>query len=139
MVAVAVGGIQVCVESTGGCKSVTLNTWNLYQSAHRVASHAEMMFKSHFGSIFYLRRTAAKQLANRCRSHGASHANLTLASHIGTRYGGVLLHYVAHQSGCGYGMENLCVAEVVALLAMVEHCRQHATRATGGSRDDGAA
>src|SRR3712207_7476954 len=44
--------IEICVQSTGGSISITLNTRYLNQSAYRITSHSEMMLQSHFRSIF---------------------------------------------------------------------------------------
>lgn len=60
MMAIREGSVEVCIQSSGGSKGISLDARNLNQSANRVAGHSEMMLQSHFGSIFYLSRTASE-------------------------------------------------------------------------------
>ncbi len=77
------------------------------------------MLQAHLGGILNLRRRTAKELASGSRSHGASHAHLTLATDVGTRYGCVLLNDVAYKPRSGEGMKNLLLGEAMARGKMV--------------------
>ncbi len=100
--AVREGRVQVGVECARGREGVAFYARYLYEAAYGVACHAELVFKPHLGGILYLRRAASEQLARRCGSHRAGHSHFALASHVGSRDGCVLLHYVAYQAGSGY-------------------------------------
>lgn len=53
-------GVEIRVKGTGGGESVSLDTWDLYQAADRIAGHSQMVFQPHLGGIFNLRRTATE-------------------------------------------------------------------------------
>ena len=113
VVSVGERGIEIGSESTGGSKGIALYTRYLYQSADRVAGHAEMMLKSHLCRILYLCRTTSEELACSSTGHGTSYAHLALAAHVCAGDGGVVLDHIADESGCGQGMTYALVAEVV--------------------------
>ena len=46
--------IEVGIQSPGSGKGVPLDSWNLNQSAYRIAGHAKMVFQCHLGRILYL-------------------------------------------------------------------------------------
>lgn len=60
MMAIREGSVEVSIQCSGGSKGISLDARNLNQSANWVAGHSEMMLQSHFGSIFYLSRTASE-------------------------------------------------------------------------------
>lgn len=123
------GGIDVSVESAGCGEGVTFDTRYLDEAAYGVASHSEVMFESHLGSIFYLGDAATEQLACCAGRHCTGNAHLALASHLGTRYRRIRLHNVSDKSGrcqCPY---DTYLIELVALPDMIKHCWQHAARA----------
>ena len=93
--------VEVRIQCACGCKGISFYAWYLHQAAHRVASHAQMVFQSHLCGILNLSRTATKQLACGSRSHSTSHANLTLATNVGTRDRGVFVKDGAKNAGCG--------------------------------------
>ena len=103
VVAIGEGGVDVGVKGTGCSVCVALNAGNLYETAHGVAGHTQMVLKGHFGGVFDLRRTPAKQLVGSGGSHSASHTHFALTAHLGTRDGGVGAHDVAYQS-CRQGI-----------------------------------
>ena len=55
-------GVKVGIQGACGGVGITFDARDLYQSANWVAGHTQMMLQSHFGGIFYLCRTASKQL-----------------------------------------------------------------------------
>lgn len=90
------GGIDIGVEGAGCGIGVALDAWNLHQTAHRVASHAEMMFQPHFSGIFNLGRAAAEELQG-CRGcHGAGHTYFSLTADLGAGDAGILFDDVAY-------------------------------------------
>ena len=98
-----------------------------------------MMLQSHFGSIFYLSRTASEKLTGCSRSHGAGNTYLALATHIGTTDRGIVLHDVTPQSGSSQGTQDAVFAHVVCRMHVIEHGRKHAAGTTGRCRNDGSA
>ncbi len=124
--AVGERGVSVGIQRSSGCIGIALYARNLHHAAHRVARHAQMMFKPHLGGIFYLCRASAKQLRRRSGSHRTRHPYFSLAPGFGTRDRGVVLHYVAHKSGGGESAQHTHIAEIAAFLKMIEHGRHHA-------------
>ena len=76
------GGIDVSVESAGCGEGVTFDTRYLDEAAYGVASHSEVMFESHLGSIFYLGDAATEQLACCAGRHRTGNAHPTSAPDI---------------------------------------------------------
>ena len=137
MMAIREGSVEVCIQSSGGSKGISLDARNLNQSANRVAGHSEMMLQSHFGSIFYLSRTASEKLAGCSRSHGAGNTYLALATYISTTDRSILLYDVAHQSGCSQGSQDALFTHIMRSKHVVEYSWQYTTGATGRSCNDG--
>ena len=108
------------------------------KSANRVAGHSEMMLQSHFGSIFYLSRTASEKLTGCSRSHGAGNTYLALATYISTTDRSILLYDVAHQSGCSQGSQDALFTHIMRSKHVVEYRWQYTTGTTGRSCNDGA-
>ena len=139
VLAVGKGGIEVGVECSGGRKGVALDAGYLHEAADGVARHAEVMLQPHLCRILYLCHAAAKELTGCCGGHGAGYADFTLTADIGSGDAGVLLDEIADESGGGDGVEDALFGEGVVVPQMVEHGRQYAAGATGGSRDDESA
>ena len=59
VVTVGRDGIECGIGSTSGSKGITLNAWNLNQTADGVAGDAEVLLKSHRGRLCYLVGTAS--------------------------------------------------------------------------------
>ena len=55
---------------------IALDAGNLHETAYGVACHAEVVFESHFGSIFNLRRTASEELVGSGGRHSAGYTHL---------------------------------------------------------------
>ena len=94
MVAVGKSRVDVGVQGSGSGVGIALDAWNLDKTTHRVAGHAQVVFKRHLCGVFNLGRTSPKQLVGSSGSHGAGHAHLALTAHLGTRDGGVGAHDV---------------------------------------------
>ena len=139
VLAIGEGGVDIGVQRTGGRKGVALNAGDLDEAADGVASHAQMVFKAHFGRILDLGRAASKEHAGGGRRHGAGHAHLALAADLGAGDGGVLLDDIAHDTGRSQRVADLLVAEGVSLGQVVKDARHDAAGAAGRGRDDGAA
>ena len=120
VLAVRESRVEVGIERTGGGKGVALYTGYLYQSAYRVAGHAEVMLQSHLSCILYLGGAAAEELTSRSAGHGAGHAHLALTAHVGTRDGGILLDQVAYETRRGQGVQDAAVGELVPVRQVVE-------------------
>jgi hypothetical protein len=56
-----------------------------HQPAHGVAGHAQVVLHADFGSVFHLLGAAAHHSGQAGRGHGAGHAHLALAAHLGAR------------------------------------------------------
>lgn len=136
MLAVGKCRIKVGIKCAGGSIGVALNAGYLHKAAHGVASHAEVMLKSHFGCIFHLRRASAKKLVCCTGSHGASYTHFALTSYFGTCYGGVLFHDIAYQSGGGECPKYSGLGKIAAFLEMIKYGRNHSARTAGGCSDN---
>ena len=82
MHAIGEGGVKVGIQGACGGIGIPFYTRNLHQSAYRVAGHSQMMFQTHFRSIFYLCGAAAKKLVGGCRSHCTGYADFSLAAYF---------------------------------------------------------
>ena len=71
------------------------------------------MFKRHLSGILNLGGTPTKQLVGSSGSHGTSHANFALTSHLGARDGGIGAHNIAHQASCHQGTDNAKVGKLI--------------------------
>ncbi len=80
-----------------------------------------MVFETHLGGVFDLRRGSAEELARGGGSHGARHADLALAADLGARNGGVGLGDVAEKSGGGQRPQDADAQEVARGGEVVEH------------------
>ena len=63
MTSIGKSRIDISIQSPRRSIGIPFDTRYLYQSAHRIASHTQMMFQPHFGGILDLRRTTTEQLA----------------------------------------------------------------------------
>lgn len=108
-------GVEIRVKGTGGGESVSLDTWDLYQAADRIAGHSQMVFQPHLGGIFNLRRTATEKLARGGGSHRARHPHLTLTADLGTRDGGVPFDYIPDDPGCSQSVKHTNILEIMPL------------------------
>ena len=99
-------------------------------------SGAEVVLQGHLSGIFYLGRTASKQLVGGSGSHGAGHTYFTLTSYLGSRDGGDGAHDVAYQARCHQGAHDAQVGKLIALGEVIEHRGHHAARSAGRGRDD---
>src|SRR3712207_8230807 len=86
MLTVRERGVKLRIERPTSRKSIALDTRYLYQTADRVAGHAQMVLQSHLGGILYLRRTTSEKLTRSRAGHSTSHTNLTLAAYLCSRY-----------------------------------------------------
>lgn len=132
-------GIEIGVKRTSSRVSITFNAGNLNESANRVASHSEVVLKTHFRCIFYLRRTSSEELNGSSCTHSTSHTHFALASHFRTGNGGVLLHDISDETGRCESPQNTCFGEMLALPEVVENTWQNTAGTAGGSRHDLAA
>ena len=62
MYAVGEGGIDVGVQRTRSSIGITFYARYLHETTHRVAGHAQVVFKPHLGRIFYLGWATSKEL-----------------------------------------------------------------------------
>ena len=127
---------DVGVECSGGGEGITFDARNLHQAADRVASHAEVVLKSHLAGVFDLCHAASEELTGGTGSHSAGHSHFTLAPYFGARYRGVGFHDIANQSGGYQGALDAPVVEFVALVKMIQCCGQHSARAAGWRGDN---
>ena len=137
--AVGERGVDVGVERPGGGYGVAFDAGHLHQTAHGVAREAQVVFERHFRRILDLRRGASEELACCGRSHGAGHAHLALAAHLGARDGRIGLGHVAEESRRGQGPQDADAQEIARGGQVVEHGRHHAARSARGGRHDRAA
>lgn len=118
--------IKVGVQGSGGGIGVALNTRNLDKPAYRVASQPQMVFKTHFGGVFYLGRCAPEELRGGGRSHSTGYADFPLASHFGAGNGCIVFHYVSEKACSGKGAQNAFFREVLGRVKMVKYGRDNA-------------
>ena len=137
--AVGERGVGVGVEGPGCGDGVALDAGDLHQSAHGVACEAQVVFETHLGGVFDLRRGSAEELARGGGSHGARHADLALAADLGARNGGVGLGDVAEKSGGGQRPQDADAQEVARGGEVVEHGGHDAARPARGGCHDRAA
>src|SRR3712207_9435734 len=81
MLTVRERGVKLRIERPTSRKSIALDTRYLYQTADRVAGHAQMVLQPHLGGILYLRRTTSEKLTRSRAGHSTSHTDLTLAAY----------------------------------------------------------
>ena len=96
MTAIGESGVDIGIQGTSSGIGVALDAGNLYEAADGVASHTQMMFQSHFGSVFNLCGATPKQLVGGSGSHSTGNAHLTLAAYLSSRDRGIGAHDVAH-------------------------------------------
>ncbi len=94
------------------------------------------MFQSHFSRILNLGRRPPKQLAGRRSCHCTCHADLSLASNLGSGNGRIRTHHVAKQAGSRQRTQDTGITEIAGLFQMIKHSRHDTTRtASRGSHD----
>ena len=76
--------IDISIQSPRRSIGIPFDTRYLHQSAHRIASHPQMMFQPHFGGILDLCGTTSEQLAGCRRSHSTCHSHFALTPHFGS-------------------------------------------------------
>ena len=85
MLAIAAQGHAGGVDCLDGAHGVALDAGNLHQPTHGVAGHAQVVLHADFCGVFHLLGRAAHHSGEGTRGHGAGHAHLALAAHLGTR------------------------------------------------------
>ena len=131
--------IDIGIQCPGGRVCVAFDAGYLHQTAHRVASHTEVMLQAHLRCILYLGYTAAEKLTGGRSGHSAGHTYLSLTTYFGTTDTGVLLHDIAEKCGCGKRMEDMYLWKITTFPYMIKHSGEHTARSERGGGHDSAA
>ena len=94
------------------------------------------MLQSHLGGILDLRGRTTKQLTGGSGSHSASHANLTLATYLCPRYGGIRTHHISKQACRSQRTQYTGITELTRLLQVIKDRRHYTARTTSRSGHD---
>ena len=131
--------VDVRIQRPGRRDGIALDTRNLNQPADRIAGQTQVVFQTHLRRVFDLRRRPAEELARRGGRHGARHADLALAPHLGPRNRGVRLRHVAEKPCRSQRPQQPDAQKVPRGGQVIEHRRNHTARSARRSRDDDAA
>lgn len=98
--AISVEDSESCgVDGFGRAHGVAFDAGDLDESGDRIAGQSEVVFHADFGGVFYLVDGSAHACGESGGGHGASHTDLTLATHFRGRERGI--SFVEHADGTG--------------------------------------